>query len=233
MPSRYGPAPCPVNDSLAKGRAQFATAWRHWVAQWTQSEWLNLTTAYHGAKILHSSQYVAFSTGALVEPGPKAFVAGGYFNTALARCAGWGDSRIEAVADIGLPRWLPGKLERLWGGRDPLCDAEGVALGPSGLYMAFCGLRPLFAPYATTVTPQTAEAASRALGRALRAHYTKAGVDFVEKMPELTAGLPALEDLLLGNPLSAGTLMEAIPAIAEAAQLSEMDLWRAIEPALN
>lgn len=233
MPQRYDPVPCAVNTSLDTGRLQFAPVWRQWVAQWTQSEWINLAAAYHGAKVMHSSQYAGFAGGTLIEPGPKAFVATGYFNLALARTVEWPRTKIEVAEGIGLPRKLPAAMEKLWGGREPLCDADGIALGPGGLFMAFCGLRALQKATSPTITPTNAEAASRALGKALRAHLLREGRDFIEELPRLSAGRPQLEDLLLGNPLDAQTLTEALPSVAEAMALSQQDLFQMMSPYLT
>lgn len=222
MPSKNPPVDCPINNCLTRGRAQFATSWRRWVRQWTQTGWLKLSDALHGAKVLHSSQYSAFSEGLLLEPGPKVFAAAGYLNVSLARSIGY--PQFEELPDIGLPEKLPAALSELWAGRRPLVDAEGIALGPSGLFMAFCGLRALQGALTRHIPPQEAEAACRALGRALRAHLLRQGRDFVTELDEGTLD-PIAEEVLLGNAIDAARLEKALPQLATAMALEEDELW--------
>lgn len=233
MPTKTTPPECHVNSCLTRGRAQFATSWRRWVSQWTQTEWIKLAEALHGAKLLHSSQYAAFSTGALTEPGPKGFVAAGYLNCALARSERHPKHLIEVCPDIGVPNVMPPDLKPLWWGRLPLVDAEGYALGPSGLFMAFCGLRALRGPIERTIPPEAAEAASRALGAALRAHLMRKGRDFVAELDNHAIDSPIAEDILLGNRVDAPQLQQGIPQLANAMGLQEDDLWRTIETLLE
>lgn len=215
----------PISETLDTGSAAFASVWKRWVHQWTQPELLRLSEAYLGARFFHSSQMGGFERRSLREPGPRVFVAVGYLNLAHARTLGYREERLQPVKDIGLPQKLPGTLEALWAVREPLCDASGLVLGPSGLWEAFTGLRELPLGTERSLTPEQETPASLAVGKYLRLKLATEGIDWMTEMPALRDRCTCIEDLLLGQRVSAEVLLRSLPQLAGLARTTEEKLW--------
>lgn len=221
----------PILRTMEEGSASFASVWRAWATQWSQPKLLKLADEYLGARLFHSSQIGGFSSRDLRRPAPMTFVAVGYLNLAHARALN-APAKIEEAPDIGLPAKLPESLRPLWEGREPLCDASGVVLGPAGLFLAFSGLRAL--PHASTHTlaPEDGAPASEALGRHLRLTLATNGLDWLTEMPVLRTSNPVMADLLMGKSVQADRLLAQLPRIAAIAETTEDALWNVISRSL-
>jgi hypothetical protein len=222
----------PIATRLRTGATAFASLWRLWRKQWSQPQLLKLSDAYHGIRIFHSSQMGGFANGSLRDPAPKVFLSVGYLNLAHARSILYDPNLIEDAPDIGLPAKLPGALRSLWEGRQPLCDANGVALGPVGLFEAFTGLRELSYRSDRNLAPEHAQAASSALGKWLRLRLASQGVDWLSELPAYRQRCDAIEPLLMGHDLDADRLVYRLPQIAEIAHSTDEELWGVIEEAV-
>lgn len=223
----------PILFAMEQGVAQFAGPWRAYASQWTQPEILKLWAEYLGTRALHSSQIGSLKTCALTEPGPKMFVALGYVNCALARCNGHPEHLIERVADIGYPARLPGSLEKIWIHCRPFVDAEGIALGPTGFFEAFCGLRALPNTQRPSLTGIDAEAASVAIGSYLRMQLPTLGIDWYSQIHKLSQQCPTVEPLLMGQFIDGDRLAADIPQLGVLSATSTETLWEIIEGALG
>lgn len=225
--------PAPILIALEQGVADFAHVWRAFRAQFTQPELLKLTATYLQTRAVHSSQIGSLGTGTHMEYGPKMFVALGYFNVALACSNGYAEHLIERVADIGYPARLPAELKKFWSYRTPLLDANGIAMGPTGLFEAFCGLRAL--PYAQrrSLSGIDAEAASVAIGSYLRLQLPTLGIDWFEQLDQLAAQCPSVKPLLMRKFVDGDRLIQDLGTLAEIAGTSTQVLWQIIEGALS
>lgn len=216
----------PLQTLLDTGSEAFAATWRQWVNQWTQPKLLRIAETYLGGRMFHSSQMTGFATRKLQNPAPKAFLAIGALNVAHARSLGFPEDKIEPTPDLGLPKALPGSLRDLWDAREPLLDASGVAMGPTGLFEAFCGLRNLPEPLPVRELPQeAAQAASMALGGRLRLSLAQRGIDWVPELPQLAPIAPSIEPLLQGRVVPSDRLSQDLPRIAHLLQTTEDALW--------
>jgi len=222
----------PVNQVLDTGSAAFATLWRAWLAQFTQPQLLKLANAYLGASLFHSSQMGGFSSRKLRDPAPRVFLAVGFLNLAHGRSLGYPTSSLEPVSDIGLPDKLPEALRGTWEGREPLLDADGVVMGPRGLFEAFTGLRALAINDDRHIAPDDEKPASEALGRFLRLRLAANGVDWLTELPVLRNTSPAIEDLLMGRPVQGDRLIHQLPKLAALADTTDAALWDVIAGAL-
>jgi len=217
---------------MEQGVAQFAGPWRAYTSQWTQPEILKLWADYLGTRALHSSQIGSLKTCALTEPGPKMFLAIGYVNVALARSNGHPEHLIERVADIGYPPRLTGALEKTWIHCRAFVDAEGIALGPTGVFEAFCGLRDLPSSDRPSLTGAEAETACRAIGAYLRMQLPKLGIDWYSQLPELAQQCPTVHPLLMGDFIDGDRLAQDLPELAQLSGTSTESLWGTIENAI-
>lgn len=217
-----------ISETLDTGSANFASAWRQWRHQWTQPQLLKLGEEYLGARLFHSSQMGGFENRSLREPGPRVFLAVGYLNIAHARSLGITERQLEAVTDIGLPRKLPDTLRGFWEGRQPFVDANGVVLGPTGMFEAFTGLRSLPDNSQRTIPPEQELPASQALGKYLRLKLASNGVDWITDMPHLKSRCACIEELLLNQPVSGAVLAGNLKLLAALADTTDEKLWTVI-----
>jgi hypothetical protein len=223
----------PLLTKLEQGAIQFPPAFRALSSQMTQTQFMKLAAAYLGTKAIHSSTIGGFRSGKLTEPAPKTLLALGYFNTALARSIGHPEELIEQAPDIGYPPKLPHYLKEIWEHTIPMLDREGVALGPLGMFEAFCGLRELPASERRYLDEIDAPSASRVLGAFLRAHYGKHNIDWYEKLPELVYDCPTIEPLLLNRTVPADRLIHDLDTIGRLVGLSGSALWEHLQANLS
>jgi hypothetical protein len=222
----------PILFTMDQGVAQFAAVWRAFSSQWTQPQILKMWAEYLGTRALHSSQIDSLKRQQLSEPGPKMFLAIGYVNCALARSNNHPEHLIEKVADIGYAPTLPGTLQHLWLHRKPLLDAQGVAMGPTGVFEAFCGLRDLPSSNRPSLTGTEAEIACRAIGSYLRMQLPKLGIDWYSQLPELSKQCPTVHPLLMGDLINGDRLAQDLPDLALLSGTSTESLWGTIENAI-
>ena len=223
------PPSSPLLTSLDRGSLQFSAAFRAFSGQFTQPQLLRLSSEYLGTRAIHSSQIGGFRDGRLVDPAPKVFVALGYLNVALAYSIGHPHELIEPITDIGYTNQLPAHLRDLWEYRIPILDVESVALGPSGLFQAFCGLRELPASTRPRLDAEEAAEASRVLGAFLRSQFAKHDIDWFESLGELSQRCPTIEPLLLNKGVSADRLLHDLDAIGACVGFSGNALWEHIQ----
>ncbi len=231
MAQRYS-GPSAILDAMDTGTRDFASRWRSWISQWSQPQLLRLSDTYLGARLFHSSQMGGFSQQKLRQPGPMVFLAVGYINLAHGRSLGLPEAQIEAAPDIGLAATLPDTLRDLWEGHEPFTDAFDVVLGPSGLFMAFCGLRALSSCTDRTITPEQEVAASQGLGKWLRLRLASRGIDWLSELPALRSQCASAEPLLMGKTVHADRLLQHLPKLAAIAETSDAHLWDVITEAL-
>lgn len=215
----------PILQTQEKGSSAFAPVWRAWLSQFTQPQLLKLAEQYLQGRLFHSSQMGGFSTRKLRAPAPTVFLAIGYLNVAHAHSLGLDPHRIEEVTDIGLPKKLPDTLRAIWEGREPLQDADGVVMGPIGLFEAFTGLRALASREDRRITPDQEQAASEVLGRYMRLRLAQLGIDWLQEMPKLRTSSSVLEDLLMGRVVHADRLCGQLERLAAIAETTEDELW--------
>jgi hypothetical protein len=232
MAKRYL-APTPLIEAMEAGSAAFAALWRAWMSQFTQPQLLKLSDAYLGDRLFHSSQMGGFSSRKLRQPGPLVFLAVGYLNVAHGHSLGLPANRIDTVTDIGLPKKLPDTLRSLWDLREPLCDANGIAMGPAGLFEAFSGVRALPVSGERLIEAEDEAAASQALGRYLRMKLAANGVDWLSEMPQLRSHCSSVEPLLMGKTHPGNNIVLQLPLLALLVGSSEEELWAQIESALR
>lgn len=218
----------PLQTLLDTGSEAFAATWRRWVSQWTQPKLLRLSETYLGARMFHSSQMAGFASRRLQNPAPKAFLAIGALNVAHGHSLGLPEAQIEPTPDLGLPKLLPGALRDLWDHREPLRDAEGIVLGPTGLFEAFCGLRALPPTSQRYLPPEAVENASKAIGALLRLRLPQHGCDWFLELPALSKAAPSVEPLLRGGSVSADRLLADLPQLSSLARMSEDELWHEV-----
>jgi hypothetical protein len=207
----------PLDEELEAGRRQWTVAWRKFARQWTQPQLLKLTDSVMGGRYLHSSQISGFATGKLREPAPKVFVVIGRLNQALAQGS------------------LPSELRDLWEGRQALKDKGGSPLDSVGCFRAFTGQLDLGFGQIRTIPEDQVDDANKRLGRFVRLELAKAGVDFIDELPELVASSsPLLQSVVLGTSMSADDLLEALPFVEIAMKSRGIDvdisqLWNVME----
>ena len=223
----------PLLFTMEQGVANFAPVWRAFIAQFTQPELLKLSSGYLGTRALHSSQIGSLRNGTMTEPCPKMFMAIGLVNVALAYCNGYPENLIERVPDLGYPKRLPAELEPFWAYRTPLLDAEGIAMGPTGIFEAFCGLRALPNVERPSLTGVDAEAASVAIGSYLRLQLPTLGIDWFEEIDTLAAECPSIRPLLMRKFVNGDRLVQDLETIARIAGTSIDTLWKIIDGALG
>ncbi len=186
-----------LEDDLEAGRRQWTVAWRRFARQWTQPQLLKLADSVLGGRYLHSSQISGFATGKLREPSPKVFMAVGRLN--------------QAIANGEL-----GEVQKdLWGGKEFLADKDGNPLDAVGCFRAFTGELDLGLGEIRIIPEDQVEDANKRLGKFLRAELAKAGVDFIEELPEIVAtNGPLVKSILLGEKLKAEDIGESLPALS-------------------
>ncbi|MEN9860733.1 MAG: hypothetical protein RLZZ515_1215 [Cyanobacteriota bacterium] len=231
MAQRYS-GPNPILDTMDTGASAFSSRWRAWQSQWSQPQLLKLCDGLLGARLFHSSQMGGFSSQKLRQPGPLVFLAVGYLNLAHANSLGYPTAQIEAAPNIGVPTKLPDALRPLWEGREPFTDADGVVLGPQGLFMAFSGLRPLTVDTGRTLATADEEVASQALGRWLRLRLAAKGMDWLGEIPTLRTACPSIEPLLMGKTVPADRLLMHLPRLAALADATDTELWDVVQDSL-
>lgn len=218
----------PVLMVLDQGSAAFAPVWRAWLSQFTQPQLLKLSEAYLQGRLFHSSQMGGFATRKLREPGPRVFLAVGYFNVAHAHALGLAPDLIETVPDIGLPEKLAGTRKDVWEGREPFRDASRLVLGPTGLFEAFTGLRDLSQVENRHIPPEHVAEACRALGRWLRLHLAAQGIDWLTELPALRQSCDCIEELLMGQTVAEPRLLAQLTKLAALANTTDIQLWQVI-----
>lgn len=225
----HKPVSSPLIETMDHGSAAFASAWRAYIRQWTQPQFLKLTATYFGAKVLHSSTMVGFGTRALRRPAPQTLAAVGYLNVAHAWSLNITPAHIDSVEEIGLPQKLPDTLRGFWEGREPLSDADRVVLGPAGVFEAFCGFRALLASGDRCIPPEQETEASDALARHLRLTLSTHGTDWYAELPHYRTENPAMAELLMGKVLPGAQLLKQLPQMSRITGIPEEHLWGAIE----
>ena len=185
-----------LDEELEAGRQQWTVAWRRFARQWTQPQLLKLADSVMGGRYLHSSQISGFATGKLREPSPKVFVVIGRLNQAL------------------VTGQLPLELQALWANKKVLADMDGTALDSVGCFRAFTGDLDLGLGSVRSIPDDQVYEANKRLGRFVRGQLAKAGVDFIEELPDLIAESGVIvQSVLLGQPITAEDLVESLPAI--------------------
>jgi hypothetical protein len=223
----------PLITSLERGNQEFYIVFRAFMRPFTQTKLINLSEQHLGVRAFHSSQMSGLTNGTLKDPAPKLFLALGCLNTALARSIGHPEELIEQHPTLRHNRTLPGTLRRHWEHSTPMLDAEGIAMGPIGLFEAFCGLRDLCVPTAHVLAPTEEYAAATALGAYLRAYYGRHTIDWYSQLDAITATCPILRPLLLNEPVSGEEITLRLEDIAKAAETTSNTLWEHIQSTLG
>tara|TARA_R110000868_G_scaffold55541_7_gene172732 strand:- start:198 stop:911 length:714 start_codon:yes stop_codon:yes gene_type:complete len=216
--------PTAVDNSLDSGRISFSRLFRAYLAQTTQYRLLKAMEAYFGGRAVHSSQLTGLASGALREPSPKLFLALGVFNVAHGRSLGYPATRIDDCPQLGLEPHLPEAVRAIWEPLQPLCDADGVVMGPSGLLEAFSGLLKVNAIAASSIAEADAPAAASHLGSHLRLQLATQGIDWYASLASLEVQHPGIEPLLMGHPLTAAQIVALLPALSELLSCTEEEL---------
>lgn len=222
----------PLLSTLERGGQAFYSTFRPFARQFSQTKLIALCRMYLGTGAFHSSQISGFSNGTLSEPAPKAFLALGCLNVALARSMGHPEHLIEQH-DLAFARTLPHEMQKVWQHRLPMLDREGVAMGPVGLFEAFCGLRQLSAPNDRQLALKDEPAATAALGSHLRAYFGRHGIDWFSQLQSLSARCPAIEPLLLNQTLHGDQLLDSLDEIASTIDSDANHLWEVILEAIT
>jgi hypothetical protein len=215
-----------IDECIAFGRQQWQTAWRIWARQWTQPALIKLAAETLKCRALHSSQVAGFANGSLRDPSPKLLLAVGELNLAIARSNG--------VKNLPEGPRCPGAVERFWKGKQWLCNPDGSPMGPADVFVACAGLIDLGMDTEHQIPKDREEVASRATGKYLRLALAKAGVDWMDLLPELRGHCPSMEPLLMGRTVPADQLVADLPALAAAIDADAEELWGlAIAPTLS
>lgn len=223
----------PLLSALERGALQFPSAFRALSSQFTQTEFMKLAAAYLGTKAIHSSTIGGFNRGILTEPAPKTFLALGCFNAALAHSVGHPSELIEDTSSLPYPPKLPHAYQDLWENCIPMLDRNNVALGPVGMFEAFCGLRELPMREHRRLEPLDAPEASKILGAFLRSHYAKHDIDWYGQIREIAYDCPTIEPLLLSKDVDVDRLLNDLDTIGKVIGLSGDALWEHIQTHLG
>lgn len=223
----------PLLGALERGNIQFFAAFRCFSRQFTQTQLIKLAEAHLGTRAFHSSQIGGFNKGFLVEPAPKVFLALGAVNIALARSIGHPEELIEQCPQLPYPRTLPGAMHYCWNDRIPLLDANNVAMGPVGLFEAFCGLRELGSDLGRLLAPEAHIEASKLIGAFLRAHYARHNIDWFSNLDEISATCPTVRPLVLDQFVPGEELLQNLDQIGNAIGLNGSALWEHIQSNLG
>lgn len=218
--------PRSIDECIAYGRQQWQATWRVWARQWTQPALIKLAAETLKCRALHSSQVAGFSNGSLKDPSPKLLLAIGELNLAIARSHG-----VQGLPDG--PR-CPGAVERHWKDRRWLCNADGSPMGPTDVFSACAGLVDLGVDTERQIPLDKEAAVSKSTGKFLRMALAKQGMDWMDEIPVLRNQCPSMEPLLMGKAVAGDQLIEDLPALAAAADLSPDELWGlAVVPVLS
>ncbi|MFZ9959019.1 MAG: hypothetical protein ACO3GP_01405 [Candidatus Limnocylindrus sp.] len=221
----------PILTSLDRGRAQTSAAFRSFTAQFTQTELMRLCEQYLQTKLIHSSTITGLKTGC--ETYPKVLTALGYLNIALARSNGYAEHLIETAPDVGYNPTLDCSDPKLWRGKSAVLDSNNIALGPSGLFEAFVGLRDLKVNMDRSLTPTEAPEACKAAGAFLRQTFATRGVDWFSQLDALADDCAVLRPVLTGQEIDADLLLGELRNMADLAGTSETALWEHIQSSLG
>ena len=214
-----------IDAAIAFGKQQWQTTWRIFARQWTQPGLIKLAAETLKCRALHSSQISGFQNGQLRDPSPKLLVAIGLLNEAIARSNGH-------LQTEGLR--CPGVRKELWQGKQHLLNPDGTPMGPTDVFAAVAGLVDLGVDSVHVVPTGSEEAASKAVGRFMRSALAKAGLDWLEALPELSGECALVEPLLMGRTVDGDHLIRDLPALAGVIGSTPEELWSlAIQPALE
>lgn len=225
------PFTAPLLTYLDRGRAQTSAACRAWMSQFSQTEMMRLSEEYLQTKLIHSSTITGLKKGC--ETYPKVLTALGYLNIAIARSNGYSEHLIETAPDIGYNPTLDCSEPRLWKGKSPMLDANNIAVGPTGLFEAFVGLRDLKVNMDRSLSLVEAPDACKAAGAFLRQTFATRGVDWYSQLDQLADDCAAIRPILLGEVLEADLLLGELRAMADLAGTSETALWEHIQSSLG
>lgn len=225
------PFTAPVLSYLDRGRAQTAAACRAWMSQFTQTELIRLGEEYLQTKLIHSSTISGLKKGC--ETYPKVLVALGYLNVAIARSNGYPEHLIETTPDVGYNPTLDCSSPKLWRGKSPVLDANNIAVGPTGLFEAFVGLRDLKVNMDRSLAPADAAEACKAAGAFLRGAFANRGIDWFSQLDALADDCAAIRPILLGQTIEPDLLLGELRAMSDLAGSSETALWEHIESSLG
>ena len=225
------PFTAPVLTYLDRGRAQSAAGFRAWMSQWSQTELMRLSEEYLQTKMIHSSTITGLKAGK--ETYPKVLTALGYLNVAVARSNGYAEHLIETAPDIGYNPTLDCSEPRLWRGKSPMLDANNIAVGPTGLFEAFVGLRDLKVNMDRSLSLVDAPDACKAAGAFLRQCFATRSVDWYSQLDALADDCAAIRPILLGEVVDPDHLLGELRAMADLAGTSETALWEHIQSSLG
>lgn len=225
------PFTAPLLTSLDRGRSQTAAACRSFMAQFSQTELMRLCEQYLQTKLIHSSTITGLKKGC--ETYPKVLTALGYLNTALARSNGYPEHLIETAPDLGYNPTLDCSDPRLWRGRSPILDANNIAVGPTGLFEAFVGLRDLKVNLDRSLAPTEAAEASLAAGAFLRQCFAARSIDWFSQLDALADDCAAIRPVLTGQTIDPDRLLGELRAMADLAGTSETAIWEHIQTSLG
>jgi hypothetical protein len=217
------------NEAIETGRRQIAALTRRFFAQHKQPTWIKLSASlYPGDKWhLHSSQISGWPSGKLRDPSPKAILVLGHLNLSLFASLR-GGLVYEGIGEV--PR-LPEDMRHLWGHLEPMLLPDGDPIGPLEIYEINTGLRDLGLNVSRTITAEQEDAASAAVGKALRLGLAAKGVDFLSDIVTLRSKCSSMEPLLMGKTVAGPLLLGDLPALAGSIDRTEEDLWLVVADA--
>lgn len=229
MPSPAPETNSPLTPLLERGAAQFAYVWRQFAAQWTETELMRMASTYLGRKFIHSSTIQTLAAGG--ECRVRVLAAVGYLNVGLARAVN--HPNIEPLDDSAYEPLAKCVPLRYWAMREPIVDADGIALGPIGLYELLIGHRRLPVESDRRLASEDATAASQAAGAFLRKAFINRGIDWVSDLPDLATQCPQLVQVMTGETVRSELLLARLPLMASLAQANDVDLWEHIRHSLG
>ena len=178
-----------------------------------------------GESCLHSSQIHGFATGKLKEPGPKVLMVVGLVNLAIAAANEDVDARSRSTYSV------PATKPDLWHGKAWIKDANGKALGPAEVFLAFCGILDLACDAAMAIKPEDMEAVSKALGKYLRKSLSKLDIDVMDEEVFSSWGRPEIMNkLIYGKVLTQAELEDNLEYLCD---IVEQDIDSVIEVVIN
>ena len=138
----------PLTLQAEAGHAVFTHMARRFFAQASQPTWIRIAQEVTGDNSLHSSQINGFSTGQLLYPAPRVFVALGAVN--------------QAVATTPIRRKAPSGQNI-----QPMMLPDGTVLDACGLFAVFSGVLPVELPDQLVIPEAQAAGLSALLGLSL------------------------------------------------------------------
>jgi hypothetical protein len=211
-------------DSLARGNAQWAIAWRRFSDQQAQPRWIKLCVATFGSSSFHSSQIGGWIKGKLKSPAPKLLLVTGLLNLGIAYSNSSNEAERAALFARGA-RQLPESHRSSWQHIDPIRLPDGTVLGPDEVFQALTGRLDLGVLDSRHIPLENEAQVAKALGRHLRRTLTTNDVDWLTELPGLREVSPEIEPLLMGQPIKGDAIVAALPTIATAANLDAEALW--------